>query len=460
VVHQIHLAEQFIREGKQQFKSFIEEKWKSGAPDIQLQAALALARLGEQQALQYLEGIDGDELQQEKISSLIARIKKSQSTIPVDSGKGKIRIAYPAEKLKTQPEKIEAEGILPGLKTRRYEQYQSMLHMDDNWTREELNDFALWYIIDTDEFEEYRNLPLDYDRQEWLRKFWKRKDPTPTTERNEMKEEFDRRILFSRSYFAQFWNNRSTRYLPDQHLRYGWEHAPWDARGELYIKYGEPEVRSVEGWHTEEWIYYRYNVDFIVKQYMTNIYGNAIAAGTMTQQMQPNFQNYNPYNYTSPLYQMFDEDNTIHRNWNTYLDQNYIYNPEIRYEHDYASKILKGFQMTSRIRPGDDSLEILLNYSIPQKEFNLDDQEMEIPLSRTYRECIIILDEDLCTIKKEQVDRTLPSGNGEDTSVYQEVSIRIGKEQPELQTYTFYISIYDSLNNKQGIYTQELEPVY
>jgi hypothetical protein len=116
--------------------------------------------------------------------------------------------------------------------------------------------------------------------------------------------------------------------------------------------------------------------------------------------------------------------------------------------------------MTSRIRPGDDSLEILLNYSIPQKEFNLDDQEMEIPLSRTYRECIIILDEDLCTIKKEQVDRTLPSGNGEDTSVYQEVSIRIGKEQPELQTYTFYISIYDSLNNKQGIYTQELEPVY
>jgi len=458
LVHQIHLAEQFAGEGKSQFKSFIEEKWQSDIPDIKIQAALVLARLGKQMALNYLQAMKTDAIQQEKISQLLTKFKNDTAVIPEDTSRGELRMTYAAEKLKQQQKKMKKEENFLGLKSRRYEQYQSMLRTDDNWTKEELNDFALWYILDTDQFEEYRNLALDYDRQEWLRKFWMKKDPTPTTERNEIKEEFDRRILFTRSYFAQFWNNRFAKYLPDQHLRYGWEHAPWDARGELYIKYGEPDVRSVDGWHTEEWTYYRYNVDFIVKQFMTNIYGNAIAAGPMTRQMNSNFQDYNPYDHVSPLYQMFDEDYAIHRNWNNWLDQNFIYNPEIRYEYDYASDLLDGFQLVSQLRPGEDSIEIKLDYQIPLEEFEADDQKAEIIRPRTYQESFVIMDEDLRMIKKGETSRLLPLSTGGNKNLQQEVCINIGESQPEPQTYILYISIYDSLINKQGIYTQELFP--
>ena len=194
-----------------------------------------------------------------------------------------INLLYQKEKME-QVKKDTDQQLFSKLNTQRYNQYKSMLRKDNNWTKEEITDFALWHIIDTDKFQEYIVLSNEYDKKEWVRKFWKLKDPTPTTEENETESEFERRILYSRSHFAALWNYSHMKYLPDQHLRYGWDHAPWDARGELYVKYGEPDIRTVEGWHTEEWQYSKYGVDFLVKQYMTNIYGNAISGGDLSRQ--------------------------------------------------------------------------------------------------------------------------------------------------------------------------------
>ena len=48
-----------------------------------------------------------------------------------------------------------------------------MLKKDNSWTREELHEFALWHILDTDIFDEYNALLNEYDKKEWVRKYWK-----------------------------------------------------------------------------------------------------------------------------------------------------------------------------------------------------------------------------------------------------------------------------------------------
>lgn len=63
------------------------------------------------------------------------------------------------------------------------------------------------------------------EREELWRKFWAARDPDPTTVVNERLVEHYRRVMYAREHFSQG--------------RY-----PWDRRGELYIRYGEPDDRQ------------------------------------------------------------------------------------------------------------------------------------------------------------------------------------------------------------------------
>lgn len=77
------------------------------------------------------------------------------------------------------------------------------------------------------------------DREDWLRRFWKELDPTPTTPENERKDEHERRVAYALEHYStQFWGR------------------PWDDRGDIYIKFGEPDDRNIrigptncEIWH-------------------------------------------------------------------------------------------------------------------------------------------------------------------------------------------------------------------
>ncbi len=51
--------------------------------------------------------------------------------------------------------------------------------------KEELINFAIWQIVDTNEFKEYIFFENEYDKSEWRRKFWKRKDPPVSVNSNE-----------------------------------------------------------------------------------------------------------------------------------------------------------------------------------------------------------------------------------------------------------------------------------
>jgi GWxTD domain-containing protein len=83
--------------------------------------------------------------------------------------------------------------------------------------------FSLKLLFSKEEMEEFLMLP-DSLRKEWLRIWWKKKDPDLTTEINEFKEKFDQRVehvlIFCHSIFGQ---------------------KPWDDRGDVHILYGEPD---------------------------------------------------------------------------------------------------------------------------------------------------------------------------------------------------------------------------
>ena len=80
------------------------------------------------------------------------------------------------------------------------------------------------YIISDDESRAFRRLQTDDEREQFIMQFWLRRDPTPNTPENEMKEEHYRRIAFA--------NDRFTEKIP------GWQ----TDRGATYIKYGPPDA--------------------------------------------------------------------------------------------------------------------------------------------------------------------------------------------------------------------------
>ncbi len=236
-VHQIGLAEEFIRDGKEQYRRFLSEQLKSPQPDIRNRAAISLGKLGDREALPVLVKLKNDADLGRMATDLTEILEQMPpgKTHEADTSKRDLRLVYKRdlEKLNksVKPEKPPARDGILWFNTQRYEQYRSMLRKDNDWTEEEVKKFALWHIMDEDMFEEFRQLTNEFDQKEWQRKYWKSLDPTPTTEVNELKAEFERRVSYSRAHFSDYWNNTNFRYLPDQHIREGWFHAPWDARG-------------------------------------------------------------------------------------------------------------------------------------------------------------------------------------------------------------------------------------
>lgn len=108
--------------------------------------------------------------------------------------------------------------------------YQKWLDEDVHW------------IVTAEEAAAFRRLRMDKERDEFVEQFWKRRDPTPGTPKNEYKEEHYRRLAYANTHFA------ST--VP------GWK----TDRGRTYITLGPPDAietpRGSSGEKkTEVWVY-------------------------------------------------------------------------------------------------------------------------------------------------------------------------------------------------------------
>jgi GWxTD domain-containing protein len=85
------------------------------------------------------------------------------------------------------------------------------------------------YIISEEERRAFIRLRTDDEHEAFIEQFWLRRDPTPNTPENEMREEHYRRIAFA--------NDRFSVGIP------GWK----TDRGMIYIKYGPPEAIDSHG---------------------------------------------------------------------------------------------------------------------------------------------------------------------------------------------------------------------
>lgn len=95
------------------------------------------------------------------------------------------------------------------------------------------------WILSADERETFLALTRDYQRDAFVERFWKVRDPYPRTARNEAREEHESRLAAMRSELGE---------------------AVADARAESYMRHGPPAERIVPRcnasmWRTEVWYY-------------------------------------------------------------------------------------------------------------------------------------------------------------------------------------------------------------
>ncbi|NIR49046.1 GWxTD domain-containing protein [candidate division KSB1 bacterium] len=424
IVHQITIAEQLVRRGQKQYLEFLADKLESEDSAVRQHAALALGRLGDQRALPILNELENEPELGHLATDLIAQLTKTPEVSVGSSQKPHVEIERAANLEDSGDENRDKNADRDFLfwGTTKYEQYRSMLKKDEDWTKAELLEFGLWHIIPTEKFAEYNSLQ-GYDRKEWLRKFWKLQDPTPTTKLNEKYEEFKRRVMYARANFSELWDYKRSRFQKDQYLTDRWAHAPWDARGELYIKYGEPDFQTFAGLNQEDWNYYQMGVDFIVKRYVTNIYGNAIEPG-------PNSQ----FNYRDNKY---------------YVDANFIYYPEFRVDIRNAYLDIGGKDKKSRAN----SQIVEFRYEIPATEFKIKKNADHYQIS--YLEKYVVFDEDMHEVTRGETTQNISdrSENALKNLGKIENSIRLNLKRGK---YMVALRIEELENKRLGIFVENI----
>jgi GWxTD domain-containing protein len=126
-------------------------------------------------------------------------------------------------------------------------------------------------IMTKEEIDIYKRLPDRESREEFIEEFWRIRDPDTSTEQNENKAEFERRVEYANRWFG--WRNPDKgRLKPEEQEKYkGWD----TERGRMYIILGPPEsliydgsalmndgrkISSPEGRREEVWGYWRYRM--------------------------------------------------------------------------------------------------------------------------------------------------------------------------------------------------------
>jgi hypothetical protein len=167
----------------------------------------------------------------------------------------------------------------------------------EDWTDEEILIHGLYAIMPANEFVAYVQV-TQAERGRIYREFWEGiEDPQPETPEHEMEREFLRRIDQALRLFSEPWTATRSRFDAREWLTTDNPYSPWDARGTLLLRYGEPSDIFVVGNNQEEWLYGHLRVDFTVHKYKLNYMRNAIFPGRMSMQSYP--EGYVEANYIS-----------------------------------------------------------------------------------------------------------------------------------------------------------------
>ncbi len=107
-------------------------------------------------------------------------------------------------------------------------------------------------LLSAKEFETFRMADRD-EKRAFLGLFWRQQDPTPTTPVNERKLEHYRRVNYAIQNFSE-------------------GRTPWDARGDVYIRFGHPDHRS---W-SDHLVFETHAKVIRVKNRLMDLAGNAL----------------------------------------------------------------------------------------------------------------------------------------------------------------------------------------
>ena len=117
---------------------------------------------------------------------------------------------------------LPQQDSLPALRTcgipEVRDQPRYIEHFGNYWLQQDAK-----YLITDPERNAYKMLSNDEERENFIKNFWYRRDPTPDTIENEFKDEHYRRIVYANQHFA-------------------WRVPGWRTdRGRIYIIYGPPD---------------------------------------------------------------------------------------------------------------------------------------------------------------------------------------------------------------------------
>ncbi|MBN2245672.1 MAG: GWxTD domain-containing protein [Candidatus Aminicenantes bacterium] len=108
----------------------------------------------------------------------------------------------------------------------------------EDWLKQEVD-----LIITDQEKKEFKKLKTDESKENYIKLFWAKRDPTPKTEKNEFKEEYYLRLEHVKDRF-----------------RYGYKTGLQTDQGKVYLLFGEPKVfnqgpQSGAQQDAEIWVY-------------------------------------------------------------------------------------------------------------------------------------------------------------------------------------------------------------
>lgn len=323
---------------------------------------------------------------------------------------------------------------------------------------EKITYFGLKAVATREEIKEYLELLLK-EREEWLKIFWKKKDPTPLTEENEFLNEHNRRLEYILSSFSSSFGIK-----------------PWDDRGDIYLTYGEPderELRIYKHWHRS-----RISPDLKERYIMEESFDGWGMSSKQFMQTEPfadedkkraeeifysmygELWTYSKYFLT---FQFEDEHLTGYFSLVPYTDifgrtqdlqifQTQKTKTEAQkevYIHDYAGEALDFALDLVRFRERKQNYQVFLNIGLPLDEMGLGGEDTnEVSYSRR----IVFFDEKMNEVEKDSAILTkIISKDKKDGYLLidqKSCLLKPGK-------YTLAIEIKDLNNKKIGIYKKD-----
>lgn len=288
--------------------------------------------------------------------------------------------------------------------------------------------------------DEYAALADSTDREMFWQKFWKEKDPTPTTQGNERYQEHLRRVAYADSFFPQLINF-------------------WDDRGRIYIKYGEPDHREVnpmgDALYGSDPFAATDDIDTRLEDEQLTIrrtsgtygwerwtYGQLAQTFSFLQRdvgyfLVRDLEAAKSGGYQSTIKSLQAVDVPMPTLGDTM--------PSDIYRHDYGQPLNFPFDLARFAAPG--KAEVWLSYSVPLGMIDYDTADGRGLLNRS----IVIFDERMAEVGRDEKVLT-PQASGDQRENRQAQLVDLAKFYLSPGGYSLAISLTDLNSGKTGIY--------